>query len=106
MCCEQCGNEQKSGKFCDKCGLMLTRVLVDIEEENPDPDKPQECHKCGHIQPSGRICENCGLMLSIYRVDVGDGVVDSKRCHQCGSYSKTPICRNCGTRILGFESEE
>jgi ribosomal protein L32 len=104
--CEQCGFEQISQKFCDNCGLMLTRIIVAIEEENPDPTKAQQCKKCGHLQPQGRICEKCGLMLSVYRVDVGDGADSLKRCIECGSYSAERICRNCGVPVPGFDEEE
>jgi len=80
MKCPHCGNEQESGKFCDKCGLAIPRIpkkadtdvivgkLEDGNEDEEllpgyDPNEKHKCGECGYVF-TGRRCGNCG---TIYR---------------------------------------
>ncbi|MBN2495222.1 MAG: hypothetical protein JXR96_11560 [Deltaproteobacteria bacterium] len=111
MKCEHCGYEQPGGKFCDNCGRMLTRILV---EEEPAEEAPVaaalvsiRCHRCGHEQAGGRICEACGIMLEVYREMTDEEEEEtSRRCPSCGLPSSRPVCINCGVRIPDFSEEE
>ncbi|HUU02898.1 MAG TPA: hypothetical protein VM425_15800 [Myxococcota bacterium] len=110
MRCEHCGAEQAAGKFCDSCGRMLTRVLVETESEKaaaPDGFDTGllKCSHCGSQQAGGHFCDKCGLELDIFRVE-GDDVVSGGRCHQCGHWSKTRLCPNCGIPIRDFVAPE
>ncbi len=110
MKCYNCGHEQESGRFCDSCGRMITRMIIEDPDHHHDADgdevRPAELRcRCGHVQKSGRFCDNCGVMFPFYRAQPDDDEI-SRRCLACGTYSKRPICQNCGVRIPGFPAEE
>jgi len=110
MKCEHCGAEQEGGRFCEKCGRMMTRVRLETPEDVPDsgvrvhPDV-MKCSACGNEQSEGHFCNKCGLELDFYRVE-DEAVEVGGRCRQCGDWSKEPICRNCGIPIPNFNSGE
>jgi ribosomal protein L32 len=110
MKCEHCGHEQSSGRFCDACGRVLTRVIVEAEgggDMQPGGSAPRQvkCRYCGHLQAQGRFCDGCGMMFDAYRVEDEDDAFEA-RCPQCARLSKTRICPNCGVPIPGFPLEE
>lgn len=114
MKCYSCGHEQVSGRFCDRCGMMMTRIKLndDSDDENQsardryEDARPQtlKCIKCGHIQRQGKFCDNCGMMLDYYRAMPDEEPVTA-RCPQCGGMSNSPVCGNCGIKIPGFPEE-
>jgi len=58
--CEFCGTEYEEdpGKFCDKCGRVLSRMTFDAPE---DGGEMVRCKNCGHPNlPDAEICTNCG----------------------------------------------
>ena len=68
MKCPHCGHEQETGKFCDACGLAISRIkprpeasgvligkLVDADQEK------HKCAECGYTF-TGRRCGNCGTL--------------------------------------------
>jgi rRNA maturation endonuclease Nob1 len=110
MRCEHCGAEQANGKFCDNCGRMLTRVIVEETAEEAAAAKitasgPLKCSHCGTQQSGGHFCDNCGLELDIFRVEE-EQAVGGGRCHQCGHWSKVRLCPNCGIPIRNFVGQE
>lgn len=113
MKCYNCGHEQASGRFCDRCGRMITKIKLeaDASEEQGsardkyEEDRPQRLQcKCGHIQIQGRFCDKCGMMLDYYRA-MPEDELPAARCPQCGGMSSSPVCGNCGIKIPGFPSE-
>ncbi len=106
MKCEHCGADQASGRVCESCGRMMTRIIVAEKTEpgeggqkaRPDVLK---CAACGSQQASGHFCDKCGLELDFYRVE-DDEVVGGGRCRQCGKWSKDRICPNCGVLIPNY----
>jgi hypothetical protein len=110
MRCEHCGAEQSTGKFCDRCGRMLTRVRVETPVAEPTAGRkvrPQilKC-SCGHQQSEGHFCDSCGLELNFFRVEEAQEAIGG-RCRQCGTWSSaSPICPNCGIPIPDFKAEE
>ena len=108
MKCYSCGHEQASGRFCDRCGLMVTRLIVDENDAaNDGPDvRPAELRcRCGHVQSAGRFCDSCGMMFDFFRA-LPDESDLSARCPQCGGTCYSPLCRNCGVRIPNFPGAE
>jgi len=110
MKCEHCGHDQPSGKFCDKCGMYLTRIQLDEpaaepEEKRERPDK-FKCRYCGHEQAKGRFCDQCGMMFPFFRALPEEAEALSARCLECGDMSTTRICPNCGYIVPGFPEEE
>lgn len=110
MRCEHCGAEQSSGKFCDNCGRMLTRVRVEDAAEQATATGSQaagmlKCSHCGNQQAGGHFCDKCGLELDAFRVG-DEEVTIGGRCHQCGHWSKTRLCPNCGIPISNFVGPE
>jgi ribosomal protein L32 len=110
MKCEHCGHDQPSGKFCDSCGRILTRIRHDEpddaqEDQQAGQARVHKCHRCGHEQSGGRICEGCGMMLDAFQ-NLPEEEEISARCPECGTSSSVRICRNCGIPIPGFPSEE
>ncbi len=108
MKCYNCGHEQATGRFCDRCGLMITRLIVDENDAaNDGPDLPPTEYRCrcGHVQASGRFCDRCGTMFDYYRAQPDKSDL-SARCPQCGGMSTNPMCRNCGVRIPGHPAAE
>ncbi|MBW2699449.1 MAG: hypothetical protein JRF33_01410 [Deltaproteobacteria bacterium] len=110
MKCEQCGFEQTAAKFCERCGRMMTRLLLDDEEKTDRANaqkgvkmRVNKCHRCGHEQAKGRICAGCGIMLEIFREEIDDNAVVTRLCPSCAVPSTTSRCRNCGERIPGFD---
>jgi len=60
--CEFCGAEYEEdpGKFCDKCGRVLSRFNIEIPNEEGEQDHVR-CTKCGHRNEKDAImCVNCG----------------------------------------------
>ncbi|MBW1872034.1 MAG: hypothetical protein JRJ19_08225 [Deltaproteobacteria bacterium] len=110
MKCEHCGAEQASGRVCETCGRMLTRIMV---PEGPGAGERRQkfrpdvlkCTACGSEQASGHFCDKCGLELDFYRVE-DDELVIGGRCRQCGKWSKDRICPNCGIMIANYVSGE
>jgi ribosomal protein L32 len=110
MKCYNCGHDQKTGRFCDTCGMMVTRMIIENEghehEADGDEKRPDDLRcKCGHVQKTGRFCDKCGVMFDFYRAQPDDDAL-SRRCPACGTMSKTRVCRNCGVKIPGFPSVE
>jgi len=110
MKCYNCGHEQASGRFCDRCGLMVTRVIVDEgggdQSDDSGEARPEELRcRCGNVQRTGRFCDRCGMMFDFYRAQP-DASDLSARCPQCGGVSHSPLCRNCGVRIPDFPGAE
>jgi len=62
--CEFCGMEYEThpGKFCDRCGRVLSRI--NFEPDNEELIEHKKCLKCGHRNSlEARICINCGDLL-------------------------------------------
>lgn len=62
--CETCGMEYENppGKFCERCGRVLSRFNLEIE--NNDDPAFRRCNKCGHRNSlEARVCQNCGELL-------------------------------------------
>ncbi len=113
MKCYNCGHEQNSGRFCDRCGMMITKIKIEDEtsdeyesaRERYEDERPQNLRcKCGHIQTQGKFCEKCGMMLDYYRAMPEEDLPEA-RCPQCGGMSTKPVCGNCGIKIPGFPWE-
>ena len=106
--CYNCGHQQATGRFCDNCGLMIHRLILDPNDaanDGPDVKPDQMTCRCGHVQASGRFCDKCGTMFDYFRA-MPDESDKSARCHQCGGMSASPICGNCGIRIPGHPAVE
>ncbi len=106
MRCEHCGNEQEGGKFCEACGLMLTRVSVPLPmapaaEESKAEKAKVRCTSCGVEQPESKFCESCGMRLDIYRPAPPEP--PPATCPECGQVTSRQICPGCGTRIYATE---
>jgi hypothetical protein len=108
MKCEHCGVEQETRKFCEQCGLLMTRILVQTKhEERGEIPNVLRCPTCGHEQADGRVCEACGMVIPFYgKAPIQQEPLERKiDCPECGMPSAQPMCRNCGARIKGFEAE-
>lgn len=63
--CEFCGTvyENPPGKFCDKCGRRLTRVMPAPADESA---QAKRCPLCGHQNKlEARVCVNCGQLMRL-----------------------------------------
>jgi len=61
--CEACGAvyENPTSMICDKCGMRMTRIIPDLQEEEPDYIR---CPKCGALNKKDlKICPNCGELI-------------------------------------------
>ena len=103
MRCEHCGHEQAEGKFCEACGLMLTRIRVAAARTAPAGESAPaavtlRCTACGEEQrAAGKFCEKCGMRLDIYRPAPPEP--PPVKCPECGLVTSRQICPGCGTRI-------
>jgi len=109
MKCEYCGHEQASGRFCDACGKMLTRVIVEADDradkQAGSGPRQVKCRYCGHTQAQGRFCDGCGMMFDAFRVE-NQKDLPGARCPQCARISTVRVCPNCGIPIPGFPTGE
>ncbi len=64
--CEFCGAEYEKppGKFCDRCGRILSRIDPNAEPPAEEETEYVKCLKCGHRnQLDATVCLNCGERL-------------------------------------------
>ena len=111
MRCERCGYEQLTGRICESCGRMLTRVRTNATPPPQDAPAPSmvTCTQCGHEQTQGRFCDACGLRIDVYHPPTKkeDSPTTVQYCGNCGLPVSGMICRPCGVRVPNpSESEE
>jgi hypothetical protein len=99
MKCEYCGAEQNEGKFCEVCGMMMTRVMVNASfgKNEAVEQKKLACRYCGHEQAGGIFCDQCGMRLDVYRPAPPEPA--AVKCPECGAVTTRQVCPNCGTRV-------
>jgi ribosomal protein L32 len=60
--CQYCGSVQASGRLCDNCGLVRSKVIESAEARDGDLAKVR-CPGCGSIVPHKELCTDCGAPL-------------------------------------------
>jgi ribosomal protein L32 len=72
--CVYCGHVQESGRTCDNCGRMRTRVIVnapaaaEVVEEVEIVDGLERCRSCGGRVRPAPLCSECGRPLPVAEI--------------------------------------
>ena len=59
--CRYCGNQQRVGLICDKCGMKLSKFMAPLAK--PKASATLTCTACGVQATPGKKCQACGVFM-------------------------------------------